>query len=215
MTTETKSPLITSDYTPTKPLSSHAKNLVNRAKKYVRDILHDSLHIESSERLYILYDEDVELTQIITAAYGDMINEHSNIEFTNFNHHTPDDILAHLATLKAHDSVILVQSQQFRLNEYRLRLELFKRNIKTIEHVHLNIIKYNEYQNYVESLAFSPVNYRDLALRIKAKIDKCQHILVECLDGSKCEYTGGMNECKLNIGDYKGMSGVGGTYPIG
>jgi len=24
-----------------------------------------------------------------------------------------------------------------------------------------------------------------------------------------------MNECKLNIGDYEGMSGVGGTYPIG
>jgi len=181
MISETKSPLITSDYTPTKPLSTEATDLVNRAKKYVRNILHDSLHIQPSERLYILYDEDVELTQIITAAYGDMINEHSNIEFTNFNHHTPDDILAHLMTLKAHDCVILIQSQQFRLNEYRLRLELFKRNIKTIEHVHLNIIKPDEYQNYVESLAFSPVNYRDLALRIKAKVDKCQHILVNFL----------------------------------
>jgi hypothetical protein len=178
MISETKSPLITSDYTPTKPLSTESTDLVNRAKKYVRNILHDSLHIQPSERLYILYDEDVELTQIITAAYGDMINEHSNIEFTNFNHHTADDILGHLMTLKAHDCVILIQSQQFRLNEYRLRLELFKRNIKTIEHVHLNIIKPDEYQNYVESLAFSPVNYRDLALRIKAKVDKCQHILV-------------------------------------
>jgi hypothetical protein len=107
-----------------------------------------------------------------------MVNEHANIEFTNFNHHTAGDIFAHLATLKAHDCVILVQSQQFRLNEYRLRLELFKRNIKTIEHVHLNIVKSEEYLNYVESLAFSPVNYRDLALRIKDKVDKCQHILV-------------------------------------
>src|SRR5277367_3562975 len=101
MTTEIKSPLITSTYIPTKTLSNKAEDLVNRAKKYVRDILHDSLHIQPSERLYILYDEDVELAQIITAAYADMINEHSNIEFTNFNHHTADDILAHLATLKA------------------------------------------------------------------------------------------------------------------
>jgi hypothetical protein len=185
MTTETKSSLITSNYISTKSLSNEATDLVNRAKKYVRNILHDSLHIQPSERLYILYDEDVELTQIITAAYGDMINEHSNIEFTNFNHHTADDILAHLATLKAHDCVILVQSQQFRLNEYRLRLELFKRNIKTIEHVHLNIIKSDEYQNYIESLAFSPVNYRDLALRIKAKVDKCQHILVNLFSPKK------------------------------
>jgi hypothetical protein len=107
-----------------------------------------------------------------------MVNEHENIEFTNFNHHTADDILAHLATLKAHDCVILVQSQQFRLNEYRLRLELFKRSIKTIEHVHLNIINSEEYGNYVESLAFSPVRYRDLALRLKKKLDKCQHVLV-------------------------------------
>jgi hypothetical protein len=178
MAPETKTPLITLTYTPTKPLSDGAKDLINRAKEYVRNILYDSLHIQPSERLYILYDEDVELTQIITAAYADMVNEHSNIEFTNFNHHTADDILDHLTTLKANDCVILIQSQQFRLNEYRLRLELFKRNIKTIEHVHLNIIKNDEYKNYVESLAFSPVNYRDLALRIKDKLDKCQHVLV-------------------------------------
>ena len=39
-------------------------------------------------------------------------------------------------------------------------------------------IKSDEYKNYIESLAFSPVNYRDLALSIKNKLDKCQHILV-------------------------------------
>ncbi|CAF0987239.1 unnamed protein product [Rotaria sordida] len=215
MVTETESPLITSNYKPTKELSNEGADLVDRAKTYIRAILHDSLHIQPSERVYILYDEDVELTQILTAAYADIANEHTNIDFTNFNQHTADDILAHLATLKANDCVILIQSQQFRLNEYRIRLELFKRNIKTIEHLHLNIIKPKEYKNYVESLAFSPVKYRDLALRIKDKLDKCQKVLVECQDGSQCEYTGGMNDCKLNIGDYKGMSGIGGTYPIG
>ncbi|CAF1071310.1 unnamed protein product [Rotaria sordida] len=215
MVTETESPLITSNYKATKELSNEGADLVDRAKTYIRAILHDSLHIQPSERVYILYDEDVELTQILTAAYADIANEHTNIDFTNFNHHTADDILAHLATLKANDCVILIQSQQFRLNEYRIRLELFKRNIKTIEHLHLNIIKPEEYKNYVESLAFSPVKYRDLALRIKDKLDKCQKVLVECQDGSQCEYTGGMNDCKLNIGDYKGMSGIGGTYPIG
>lgn len=178
MTPEPISPLVTPNYTSTKELSIEGEQLVEPAKKYVRAILHDSLHIQPSECLYILYDEDVELTRIITTAYAEIASEHSNIQFTNFNHHTADDILAHLTTLKANDCVICIQSQQFRLNEYRLRLELFKRNIKTIEHLHLNIIKEDEYKNYVESLAFSPVNYRDLALRIKDKVDKSQQILV-------------------------------------
>ena len=178
MSPEAKTPLVTPTYIPTVPLTAEALQLVERAGKYVQSVLHDSLHLQPSERLYILYDEDVELTKIIVSAYAAMTEEHEKIEFTHFHHHTPDDILGHLATLKANDCVILVQSQQFRLNEYRLRLELFKRNIKTIEHVHLNIVNLDEYKNYVESLAFSPVKYRPLALRLKEKVDKCQHILV-------------------------------------
>jgi aminopeptidase len=178
MSPEAKSPLVTPTYTPTVPLTDDDLQLVYRAQKYVRAILHDSLHLQPSERLYILYDEDVELTKIIASAYATMGEEHEKLEFTHFHQHTPEEILEHLATLKANDCVVLIQSQQFRLNEYRLRLELFKRNIKTIEHVHLNIVNVNEYKNYVESLAFSPVKYRPLALRLKEKIDKCQHILV-------------------------------------
>lgn len=178
MSPEAKSPLVTPTYTPTVPLTDEALQLVDRAKNYVRSILHDSLHLEASERLYVLYDEDVELTTIIASAYAAMTDEHEKLEFTHFHHHTPDAILEHLATLKANDCVVLIQSQQFRLNEYRLRLELFKRNIKTIEHVHLNIVNSDEYKNYVESLAFSTVKYRPLALRLKEKVDKCQHILV-------------------------------------
>jgi hypothetical protein len=94
-------------------LSDEATNLVNRAKAFVRSILHDSLHMQPSEGLYILYDEGVELTEMLTATYGYMADEHSDIEFTNFKHHTPDDILAHLQTLKANACVILVQSRNF------------------------------------------------------------------------------------------------------
>ncbi len=37
--------------------------------------------------------------------------------------------------------------------------------------MHLNIIKTEEYPNYVEPLAFSPVNYHEFALHLKGKLD--------------------------------------------
>jgi hypothetical protein len=55
MTREIKSSLITSNYTLTNALSDHPEDLINRVKKYVRAILHDSLHIQPSKRLYIYY----------------------------------------------------------------------------------------------------------------------------------------------------------------
>ncbi len=42
----------------------------------------------------------------------------------------------------------------------------------------MNLIKTEKYPNYVEPLAFSSVNYRDMALHIKDKLDKCEQILV-------------------------------------
>jgi hypothetical protein len=34
--------------------------------------------------------------------------------------------------------VVLVQSTSFRMDAYRIRIELFKRGLKVIEHVHLS-----------------------------------------------------------------------------
>ncbi|CAF1563525.1 unnamed protein product, partial [Didymodactylos carnosus] len=206
---------VTTNYSPKKPFAPHAFVLVERVKSSVRNILDDSIKLQDSEHLFILYDELVLLNQIITAAYSDMFSSRKLIELMNFTKFSTDQILTKLNELKANDCVVLIQSQQFRFNDYHIRLELFKRKIKIIEHVHLDIIKLDEYENYVESLVFSPVKYHDLAYGLKSIVDQCQHIQVVCMDGSECYYEGGMNECKLNIGDYEGMSDVGGTYPIG
>lgn len=180
---------------------------------------------KKGEHLFILYDQENELTRLLARGYRAFIDSHhlndQQATFLNFTDDTPDSILCRLWALKAHDSVILIQSQQFRLNDYRIRLELFKRSIRSIEHVHLQIIAPEEYDPYVAALAFSPKEYGALAYTLKEVVDKADKIVVECQGGERCEYTptadgeSCMQPCKLNIGDYRFMGQVGGTYPIG
>lgn len=203
------------------PADSPLHSLQADVSQHVRCMLVDSLMYSASkgEHLFVLYDQNNELTRLLARAYRRFIDDHqltaAQATFLNFHDDTPDAILARLWSLKAHDSVILIQSQQFRLSDYRIRLELFKRSIRSIEHVHLEIIAPAEYAPYVAALAFSPKEYGALAYTLKDIVDRAEEIVVESRDGSRCVYSAGMQECKLNIGDYRHMAQVGGTYPIG
>lgn len=53
------------------------------------------------------------------------------------------------------DCVVLVQSQPFRIDEYRIRIGLFDKGLSTIEHVHLGIYPEDQFSQYVDSLGFS------------------------------------------------------------
>ena len=74
------------------------------------------------------------LATILSEAY------HSNLPsatFINFNTHTPEEILEVFNALNEKDIVVLIQSKNFRLDAFRIRVELFKRKIKVLEHPHL------------------------------------------------------------------------------
>ncbi len=125
-----------------------------------------------------------------------------------------EEIRARFKAMPANGLVILVQTTNFRLNEFRFRLEIFACNLKTIEHIHLNRMSEDQWPIYIDSLAYDPSYYRPLGRALKARLDRSQNIVVEC-GKHVLTYTGGMEEAKLNIGDYKDMKNVGGTFPIG
>ena len=58
--------------------------------------------------------------------------------------------------LKPSDLVVLVQSTSFRLDAFRIRIELFKRQLKVIEHPHLGRMSGHEIEYYIDSLAYDP-----------------------------------------------------------
>lgn len=186
-------------------------NLIELAEKNLGDNVRDAICLKPTERALVIFDTAAPLAQIITEGYRMAL---PTAEFVDFDTTSSDDILARINALTAGDAVILVQSTNFRLNEFRLRIELFKRDLKTIEHLHLVRLPEDQFERYINALEYDPEYYRPLGHGLKALLDECSEIVVECA-GTKLIYTGGMEPAKLNVGDYSEMKNVGGTFPIG
>ena len=186
-------------------------NLIEKATKNISDILRDAILYTPSETAVIIFDRQAPLTRILTDAYRQAI---PNGQFIDFDTVTAAEILDTIKRLQPKDLVILVQSANFRLNEFRIRIELFQRDLKTIEHIHLARMDESQFETYIDALAYDPSYYRPLGRALKEKLDQAQKIVVEC-DGATLTYDGPMEDARLNIGDYSGMKNVGGTFPIG
>ena len=67
---------------------------------------------------------------------------------------------------------------------------------------------------YLQALRYDKDYYRTLGPGLKILLDRATSVRVEC-PGTVLNYASSMEEAKLNIGDYREMENVGGTYPIG
>jgi aminopeptidase len=97
----------------------------------------------------------------------------------DFDAVTAEDILAAIDLLAAGDLVVLVQSTSFRLEAFRIRIELFKRSLKVIEHPHLSRMPGSESLNYIDALAYDQDYYRGVGHGLKALIGKAQTAVVD------------------------------------
>jgi aminopeptidase len=123
-------------------------------------------------------------------------------------------VLAAFKSMPPGALVVLVQSTNFRLDGFRIRVELFKLGLKVIEHVHLSRMPGEQGHRYIEALEYDAAYYRGVGRALKARIDAAQEIVV-CGGAERLVFTGGMEPAKLNIGDYSDMPNAGGQFPIG
>lgn len=186
-------------------------NLLEQATKNVRDILSHAIQLAPTEQALIVYDLDSPLSRVLTEAYRAAL---PTGKFLLFSETPPEQILAAMRACKPGDLVVLVQSSNFRLNEFRIRMELFKLGLKTIEHTHVNRLPPDQEEIYIQSLTYDQKRFRDLGHSLKEKLDRCSKALVRCA-GTEIHYETGMEPSKLNVGDYTGMKNIGGTFPIG
>lgn len=186
-------------------------SLIDQAVKNIQDILREAIKHDESAKTIVVFDTQSPLSKIIYAAYQTVLPEAT---FMNFDEATPETIFSAINALHPNDLVILVQSTNFRLNEFRIRIELFKRDLKTIEHVHLARMSEDQFDRYIKALAYDKTYYRTVGPTLKQKIDQAKQVIVECA-GTKLVYDTPMEETKLNVGDYTGMKNIGGTFPIG
>jgi len=184
---------------------------LDKAIRHTKVLLDEVFVHDDTHQAVIVYDTDSSLSTILSDAY------HSNLPnatFINFHENTPEQIRAVFDTLEAEDLVILIQSTNFRLDAFRIRVELFKRKIKVLEHPHLSRMKEDEVSHYIAAIAYDKSYIRHTGRNLKAKIDASQSGVIYS-GGEALHFPEGFEPAKMNIGDYSEMPNTGGQFPIG
>jgi len=187
------------------------ETIAGRAATNVRDILTHAIEHGPDRAAVVVADGRCGLARTLADAYRTALPQARHLDFDTV---PPEEILAAFARLQAGDLVVLIQSKSFRLEAFRIRIELFKRGLKVIEHPHLFRMAEAEYDTYVDSLAYDPAYYRVLGHALKARIDRAAGAIVDS-GGERLIYESPFEDAKLNIGDYGTLKNVGGQFPIG
>jgi aminopeptidase len=188
------------------------EHAVDTAERNLRDTLTLAIEHRAPHAALIVYDTRTDLNCTLTEAYRRVVPD---AQFIDFDSTAADHILTIFARMNAGDLVVLIQSGSFRLEAYRIRIELFKRGLKVIEHVHLSRMPGAQGLHYIDSLAYDVAYYRGVGHALKARIDSAQHGVVDSGDGERLVFASPFESAKLNIGDYSGMNNIGGQFPLG
>ncbi len=185
--------------------------LLEQAIRHLKNTVHLALEHGSKDPALVVFDEEFELTRLLVMAYRVVL---PSATFVRITETTGEAIRARFKQMPKGGLVVLVQSTNFRLNEFRFRLEIFACGLKTIEHIHLARMDQEQWPTYIAALQYDPTYFRPLGHALKKRLDTCTRAVVEC--GSyRLTYDGPMEISKLNVGDYAGMKNIGGTFPIG
>jgi len=186
--------------------------LTRTATKHAADIVRLAIGHDPSRKALVVFDTQCPLSRLVLEAYRNALPD---APFIDYDASSKEAIMEAIGRLAARDLVVMIQSMTFRLDDFRIRIELFKRGLAVIEHMHLErATDDRQLEIYVDAMAYDPSYYRPLGRALKAKIDAAETVKVFC-DGTTLTYEGGMEPTKLNVGDYEGMTNVGGTFPIG
>ncbi len=156
-----------------KPLSEEA---INTAEQHIRDILSLAIMHSPDKTALVIADTQCSLAVTLTEAYRRCLPDATFIDFYATK---PENVTAAFKILKPSDLVVLIQSTSFRLNAFRLRVELFHQSLTVIEHPHLSRMVGIEGMYYIEALAYDPSYYRGVGHALKKQIDNASRGVVD------------------------------------
>ena len=198
----------------------NSDSLLAKATENVSDILKHSLKLEPIDKVLVVFDTDYELTKILSEAYKKALTgitkNATHLHFDESDPQNSSKIIQAFDEYNENDLVILIQSTNFRLNDFRIRLNLFAKKLKVIEHLHLARNTPETFEVYVNSLKYDETErnwYFSMKDKLVKTLGNATKLEFKAFDASlevaKVEIP------KINIGDYTGMENVGGTFPIG
>ena len=190
-------------------------SLATLATQAVRTMVTEALQQTAEQGMVVMVDRDSDLSRLLADAY---LAEFPWAKLLTWDPDTmrAEEIRLRLRALEKGTLVILVQTTNFRLDAFRIRMEIFSLGLKTIEHTHLGRMKTEaEQTRYLESLTYGPQYFTTQAKPLAETLRQVKEVRVVSKDGSVLMWATALEEPKLNIGDYTGMQNVGGTFPIG
>lgn len=193
------------------PWGELSPHTVDAAAGHLRDVLETVVEHGPAHNALVVYDTRSDLARALAEGYRRNLPAGVFIDFDTVAH---DEVLAAFRRMQAADLVVLIQSTNFRLEAFRIRVELFKLGLKVIEHVHLSRMPGAQGAHYIEALAYDRAYYRGVGQALKARIDAAASATVYG-GGERLVFASPLEPAKLNIGDYSGMNNIGGQFPIG
>jgi aminopeptidase len=184
--------------------------------KATKDILEKNMTIKetpySENEILLIYDLESPLSTLVANAY---IKNLENIKSENIDINTVDkeELIKRLWALKEHSTVILVQSTNFRLDNFRIRLQLHNNWVWCLGHNHLLYMKDTEYENYADAIEYLTPYYDDLSLKLKILSDKSNLMKFVCNDWSTMVVEWWVEDMKQNTWNYEWKK-RGWTLPI-
>ena len=181
------------------------------ASRNVRDTVTIAMEHVGDHTALVVADDRTELSRLLVRAYGECL---PGARILWFDQLEAAAIRASFDALRESDLVVLIQSDAFRMPEFRIRVELFRRNIKVIEHSHLDRMGADEIEHYVAALAYDPAYYRGVGHALKVRMDAARSARIES-GGETLHFDSGLEPAKLNVGHFAGLKNVGSQFPIG
>lgn len=182
------------------------------AYQHVGDIVRVAIGHDAAEPALIIYDTECPLAPLLAQAYTAALPAAQVIEISTVDN---DTVMAAFASQPAGALVVLIQSTHFRLDAYRLRVQLFTQGLKVIEHVHLSRMVGDEAPLYIDALAYDVEYYRGTGAALQAKIAAAPSARLVSSSGNTLTFATPLEPAKLNVGDYRAMKNIGGQFPIG
>ncbi len=187
-------------------------DLIALATKNIKDILNLSIkHDPTKHQALVVYDTENGLANILLAAYKEAL---PLAKFVDFDQVDKQAVLAEFDALRPDDLVVMIQSSNFRLDDFRIRIHLFNKKLKVIEHMHLYRNNPDVWDVYVNALEYDTEWLLPTSAKIKTLLESAKELKIVSQD-CELKVTGGVEIPKLNVGDYTGMENIGGTFPIG
>lgn len=125
-----------------------------------------------------------------------------------------EEIKNELTSLSKWSIVILVQSTNFRLSTFRIRLELFHRGIHVVEHNHLAYIPESQFPTFYNCLMYRTDEYVRLQKVFYQLAENAETTRIQSVNGDILTFWP-LEKIRGNTGDYSRSENKWWTFPIG